>query len=142
MRILRPFALLALVVSLTFPTVAWGQARHDGHLWGALSRELKISYIQGVIDGSTLGAILAKEGLLKSDPCPDKIMPGYSRTAQKLLAEVSPAQIADGVETVFKDYRNQSLLMTDAVYVTLRAIAGMSPQDIEKLLQAVRSAPR
>jgi hypothetical protein len=142
MGILRPFALLALVVSLTSPTIAWSQARHDGNLWGALSRELKISYIQGVIDGSTLGAMLAKEGLLKSDPCQDQIIPSYRRTAEKLLAEVSPGQIADGVDTVFKDYRNRSLLMTDAVYVTLRAIAGMPPQDIEKLLQAVRSAPR
>jgi hypothetical protein len=138
----RPLAIFIFVLILISSPVAQGQSRHDGHFWEILSNELKVSYIQGVIDGSILGMQMVREGLPTNDPSRDKIVPGYRKTAQKLLVDVSPAQIAEGVDTVFKDYRNRSLLMTDAVYVTLKSISGMSPQDIETLLQAVRGAPK
>jgi hypothetical protein len=77
------------------------QPRHDGHLWSALSTDLKVSYIQGLIDGSTLGASFVKEGL-PNGACRTQVSPAYSKTAEKMLANVSPAQIADGVDTVFK----------------------------------------
>ncbi len=134
--------LFAAAFALGAPTAVRAQERHDGHLWSALSRELQVSYMQGLIDGSVLGAQMAKEGVPQNSSCRDEIMDGYKKTFQKFLAEVSPAQIADGVDAVFKDYRNRSLLITDAVYVSLRAIGGMPPEDVEKLLQAVRKAPK
>ncbi len=98
--------------------------------------------MQGLIDGSVLGAQMAKEGVPQSSSCREEIMNGYKNTFRRFLAEVSPAQLADGVDAVFKDYRNRSLLITDAVYVSLRAIGGMPPEDVEKLLQAVRKSPK
>ena len=138
----RPLALFMFVLILVSPPVAQGQSRHDGHLWEALSNELKVSYIQGVIDGSALGMQMVREGIPTNDSSREKIALGYRKTAEKLLLDVSPAQIVAGVDTVFKDYRNRSLLMTDAVYVTLKSISGMSPQHTETLLQAVRRAPK
>jgi hypothetical protein len=142
MRRLGLLAVLSLALVVIAPNHASAQARHDGHTWLSLSRELKISYIQGLIDGSALGVMLAKENMAENDACQSKLIPAYTKAFQNLLAEVSPSQIADGVDTVFKDYRNRSLLMTDAVYVTLRTISGTSPEDIEKLLQVVRAAPK
>ena len=139
-RMLRHIVSLAFTAVILIPlAVAVGaQERHDGHMWAALSKQMKISYIQGVTDGSTLGAILAKEGLPEGDACQDKITPAYSKSAQKILAAVSPAQIADGVDSVFKDKQNESVLMADAVYIALKSIAGTPPEEIEKLLQAAR----
>jgi hypothetical protein len=142
LRSSRLYAVVALIFTFSAPNAAWAQERHDGHLWETLSRELKVSYMQGLIDGSVMGAQMVKEGIPQNSSCRDEIMDGYRKTFQKFLAEVSAAQIADGVDTVFKDYRNRSLLITDAVYVALRAIGGMPQEDIEKLLQAVRKAPK
>ena len=136
----RHIVSLAFIAVVLIPVAVGAQERHDGHMWTALSRQMKIYYIQGVTDGSPVGAILAKEGLPEGDACQDKITPAYSKSAQKILAAVSPAQIADGVDAVFKDKQNESVLMADAVYIALKSIAGTPPEETEKLLQAARIA--
>ena len=136
----RHIVSLAFVAIVLIPVAVGAQERHDGHTWTALSRQMKISYIQGVTDGSAVGAILAKEGLPEGDACQDKIIPAYSKSAQNILAAVSPAQIADGVDALFKDKRNESVLMADAVYIALKSIAGTPPEETEKLLHAARIA--
>ena len=136
----RHIVSLAFIAVVLISVAVGAQERHDGHMWTALSRQMKISYIQGVTDGSAVGAILAKEGLPEGDACQDKITPAYSKSAQKILTAVSPAQIADGVDALFKDKRNESVLMADAVYIALKSIAGMPPEETERLLQAARIA--
>lgn len=138
-NLVRVFGLVTIVSS---STAVCAQQRHDGHLWRSLSKELKVAYIQGLLDGSAFGAEMAKEGFPANTPCSESVLPAYRKTAVRLIVDVSPEQISDGVDTIFKDFRNRSLLITDAVYVTLQAIAGRPAGEIEKLLQAVRSAPR
>jgi hypothetical protein len=142
MRVAHLFLALAALLQLAAPDLRAEEQRHDGHLWGALPRDFKVSHMQGLIHGSAIGVEFTREGLAANDPCRDKLLPSFAKTAQGLLAEVSPEQIVDGVDTIFKDYRNRSLLITDAVYVALRAIGGLSPENVEKLLQSVRRAPK
>ena len=139
-RMFRHIVSVAFVTVVLIAMAVGAQERHDGHMWTALSRQMKISYIQGVTDGSTLGAILAKEGLPEGVACQDKITRAYSKSAQDILAAVSSAQIADRVDAVFKDNRNESVLIVDAAYIALKSIAGTPPEETEKLLQAARTA--
>ena len=134
--------LFALVLTLILSGTASAQDAHDGNLWRTLSRELKVSYVQGLLDGMVLGVMLARESLPRTDACQEKYIPSYQNAFKREIEGVSPAQIADGVDTLFKDYRNRSLLITDAIYVTLKAIGGTPPEDVEKLLQSVRRLPK
>ena len=48
-------------------------------------------------------------------------------------------QIEEGLDQLYGDFRNTNILLTDAIYVVKKQITGSSPEQIEKILQVLRS---
>jgi len=56
-----------------------------------------------------------------------------------LIAEISSDQIADGLDILYKDFKNRNILLMDAIYVIKKQIKGSTPEDIERILLYLRS---
>jgi hypothetical protein len=136
---MRRFRLVGVVIaSLVFSGIVYGQGRRDGQVWTGMSPEIRASYVQGLIDGSGVGASLVEQGIPVGNACRQQVMPGYRMMDKKLLVGISPSQIVGGMDSIFKDKRNQPILMSDVFYITLQEIHGMPRQDIELLLAVMR----
>ena len=52
---------------------------------------------------------------------------------------ITAGQIVDGIDILYKDFKNKGIRILDAIYVVKRQIEGTSPEDIEKILIYLRS---
>jgi hypothetical protein len=58
------------------------------------------------------------------------------------IYNISVGQIVDGVDILYKDFKNKGINIPDAIYVVKRQIEGTSPEDIEKILIFLRSGKK
>lgn len=52
---------------------------------------------------------------------------------------ITVGQIMEGLDILYKDFKNKGIKVSDAIYVVKRQIEGTSPVDIEKILIYLRS---
>jgi len=55
------------------------------------------------------------------------------------LYEITVGQLVDGFDLLYSDFKNKQIVMRDAIYVVKKQIKGASPEEIEALLQYLRS---
>jgi hypothetical protein len=102
----------------------------------------KLDYVTGVFDGMELGRNFTSWGIYnlkeKGSPCLSQAISSYSDYSEKFFASVTSSQIADGLDVFYKDYRNRSIKVHDAIWVVVNSIAGTPQDKIDKLTENLR----
>jgi hypothetical protein len=112
------------------------QEPHNGNWWIKEDTKLKqLLYVMGFLDGLNDGeSRLSGEVYVNSDKvkfadCLKNISAAYKRL-DRYTDNVTVGQMWEGVDDFYKDYRNRSILVSNAIDIVLRAIKG---EDVEQL---------
>ncbi|CAG1064500.1 hypothetical protein BAC1_00057 [uncultured bacterium] len=62
-----------------------------------------------------------------------------NRAEELAVYNISNAQIVDGLNQLYQDFKNQNIPLNDAIYVVKRQISGYSQEEIERVLLYLRS---
>jgi len=121
----RELLLLAPCLLLTCLS-AHPQSEFDGDFWLSKSKDAKILYVVGFVDGRNHGINEAEEalGTKVEDP-----------RLSKLASQVTVGQIVDGVDELYKDWRNRKVLLRHAMEYVVDEAQG---KDDSKLLLFMR----
>lgn len=129
--------------------------RRDGNWWSRLPREAKALFIVGMLDGmyvvhnqasAELGGIinrvLVPKGCdIKCRDIRDKRSEEHLEALERkdrMLNNVKVSQLISGVDSVFTDYRNRTLLIADIVPTVVGSINGDSSETTEAWLLGLR----
>lgn len=104
------------------------QSEFDGDFWIPKTRDLKLVYVVGFVDGRSHGINDAANalGVKIDDP-----------RLSKLASEVTAGQIVDGVDDFYKDWRNRKIVLRHAMEYVLDEAQG---KDDSKLLLFMRKS--
>jgi hypothetical protein len=142
---LVPSLVLLSILSLS----AQGEVtRRDGNSWIAMSPLEKAYYVTGFLDGTTLGRNFTVWGCLgkgsdkKATPeqveCVQNVGGSFQEYFDQYIAHVTVGQLVEGLDVVYKDYRNRKILTVSAVWIVLNEIAGTPRQTIDTLIENSR----
>ncbi len=70
--------------------------------------------------------------------CAGEAAGSYDHYMRRYMSTVTNGQIRDGLDDFYKDFRNRSILIPDAMWIVVRQIAGDSKPDIEHLTEQLR----
>lgn len=113
----------ALFLMMLPARIACAQGSWDGEFWKTKSRDLKVVYATGFVDGRNEGVNEAA-GALGTNVFDPKIA--------TLASKVTVGQIVDGLDEFYEDYRNARILVRHAIeYVVMEA----QGEDGSQLLQ-------
>lgn len=94
----------------------------------------------------TIGRNFAVWGTMKksgtADPAVGKALASYGDLEAKYFTNVTSLQISDGLTDFYKDYRNRSILVSDAIWPVVKEIAGDPQSDIDSLVLNLRKNAR
>jgi hypothetical protein len=148
------------VVMVAVSAVAHAQApRYDGNWWMATSEAaakqsddiqiaIRAGYVIGLLDGaSTLGEEVAADrhrakaretagpfaSLTTVLDLDNRELEAYRLTANRLLLNVSGAQLRDALDLFYQDAANRRILVVDAAFIALNRIAGVPQAEIEAM---------
>ena len=143
MRHVRPPALILLL--LLCGSLAPGQSpytyRRDGNWWVSQTREGKVFYVLGFLDGMDLGNRFSYWRTLdkdKDDPNVAKSIDSYAEMGRTYLSNVTTGQLVDGLDTFYGDYRNRRIEVYGAVWLVLNGIAGTPQDKLDKMTESWR----
>lgn len=105
----------------------------NGNWWNGLNHVEKVSYVTGVFDGIS-GMADAIE--TRATPVPSNFIDGVF----KQVGKTTSAQLSDGLDVFYSDYRNRNILADKAIWPTLGAINGSSKEDVELFTRSLRKA--
>lgn len=106
----------------------------NGNWWRKLDLHEKRVYILGVFDGLPLGRNFSFWGALDHE---EAVVNSYNSHV-KLLSKVTSAQLADGLDAFYSDYRNRGIPTYDAAWVAVQAITGVPKEKVERMAQGLR----
>jgi len=120
------------------------QSSYDGNWWIKQKEEYgkasKVWYVAGLLDGRELGNQLSvftldsksKEASVK---CSKYLFQSYFENEKRFLNWVTVGQVMDGLDDLYKDYRNRRIAVGDAVWLVLERIGGVPQDQIERQLE-------
>ncbi|HEY8224239.1 MAG TPA: hypothetical protein VIG25_03100 [Pyrinomonadaceae bacterium] len=127
------------ILLLPWSFAAQQENRRDGNWWIGQPPSAKFTYMVGFFDGMPLGWHFSywkfeddKSG------CIQKVFSSYQEHNEKFLNHVVNVQIDDGLDVFYKDYRNRSILVSNAVWIVLNEIAGTPKSEIDKMREGFR----
>jgi len=102
--------------------------QHGVKLWGEAISSQKELIMSGEDVNYLYWCVVAKDGA--------------SEAKKYAIPNVSGGQIVDGLDTLYADFKNRSILLTDTIYVVKKQIQGLSNSDSEHLLQFLRGGKK
>jgi hypothetical protein len=110
--------------------------RRDGNWWRSLSPDQKAHYAVGFFDGTQLGRDFSvwqnpadKETLAKASD-------SFNEYFDRYMKNVNSSQMTDGLDSLYTDFRNRSIVIDRAVWLVLSQIAG--DPDAQKRIETHR----
>ena len=137
-------ALCVIVLLFVSVTAAAGDtSRRDGNDWMTWNEPTKAIYLSGIFDGVPLGNNLTFWGNLDAKGSNTSstwtvVVDPYRKMISKYFSHVNGSQISGGLDDFYKDYRNRSIEVKDAIWIVVNEIACTSKVDIEKLIENFR----
>ena len=118
--------LLFATLSLFLCPPLHAQSDFDGDFWIPRTKDAKLMYVVGFVDGRNDGINDLAEtlGTTIADP-----------RVSKLASEITTGQMLDGVDEFYKDWRNRKVLLRDAMQYVEDEARG---KDDSKLLLVMR----
>ena len=142
----RILACALLLVGLSLTARSQVDSRRDGSWWSTMSVESRNTYVVGMFDGTDVGRNFATWGIMEKygnhDPAIGKAIASYDGLETKYFTNVTSAQVSDGLTEFYKDYRNRSILVPDAIWPVLKEIAGDPQTEIDSLVRNLRKNAR
>ncbi len=127
---------IAIVLVLVSGLSAYAsEPARDGNWWRHLNRENKLAIAIGIFEGVALGRMFATSGL--SDPDSTKEEELYDRW-RMVGGNVVNNQIADGLDTLYEDYRNRNIPVYLGTWIVKKSISGASSEELESITRAAR----
>lgn len=140
-RIILVLSFFFLIISSS--TVSLSQDsrnRRDGNWWITVEREFKLRYLIGFFDGMDLGNDFSYWGMSKSSSsnCIEEINESYNNYCQKYFSKVTNDQLVDGIDSLYSDYKNRRIMVTNAVWIVVNGITGTPQDKLDKLIESWR----
>jgi hypothetical protein len=106
----------------------------DGNDWAGYSEAIKAGYVIGFLSGS-YGVIAGN--IQKGKDRGSKAR--NSQLGQYFIGGISPNQIISGLDSLYGDFKNKQIRLIFAVYIVKKQISGGSAEEIESILQYMRT---
>lgn len=113
----------------------------DGNWWLEQPKIIKLGYMTGFLDGIHLGNNFAMWGFMddpESESCLKKVGLSTIEYEDRYLSKVKVAQLVDGIDAFYSDYKNRSISTHNAVWLVLNGIAGTPKDKLEKMIETFR----
>ena len=149
----RALATLFFLIWNALTSSAYADGR-DGRWWNHLNESDKLSYVAGFFDGTDYFEIILTGASLRAmaDPKTGKFSAeraeavkaaslGAAETIRKDLSNITAGQLVDGLDQIYRDYRNQGISISWGVYIVIYAINGATEQEVTRLLERHRRPP-
>ena len=107
----------------------------DGDDWTGFAEAIKIGYILGFQSG-TYGVII---GNLQKNAKNRDSKAWNNQLVQYYLGKITVGQIINGLDVLYGDFKNKQIKLVYAVYIVKKQINGASSEEIEAILQYLRS---
>ena len=106
----------------------------DGNDWSGYSEAIKAGYVIGFLSRS-YGVIAGnmQKGKDRSSKTRN------SQLGQYFIGGISPSQIITGLDALYGDFKNKQIKLIFAVYIVKKQISGGSAEEIESILQYMRT---
>ncbi len=130
--------LLVLFILLMISPTARDQAndRRDGNWWRAQSVNTRYAFMTGFLDGLYLGNDFSYWGLTNSKgECVEPIAKSFSDNITKFVSGVTNAQLSDGLDSFYEDYRNRRIRVDHGVWLVLNEISGKPKDDMDRMIE-------
>lgn len=136
------FLVLVIASALCLPAAAEVNQRRDGNWWRTSPALEKLAYVTGFFDGMALGSELSYSGIRdkagRIDPAlVDKVATSYTAMSVQ-FKNVTNGQLADGIDKFYEDYRNRTILLSDAVWLVVNSISGKSDAEMQTMIENFR----
>lgn len=133
---------MLIAVLLLVPAFSTAQdTRRDGNWWNQESNEHKVYFMAGFFDGMDLGNNFSYWGMSekgKDGGCDDQAVRSYNDQSRKFFPNVTNVQLVEGLDTFYKDYRNRSIRIKNAVWLVVNGIAGTPQDKLDKMIENYR----
>ena len=133
--------LVVLTAMFLVATGINGESDHrDGNWWLSMPSAAKPSYIVGFLDGMELGYVFSLQNpdVRQKFECVSAVMHSYNQGTLKYFDNVTAAQLVDGLNAFYNDYKNRRIRIPQAMQAVVNGIAGMSEQDLKTMIENFR----
>ncbi len=132
-----------LFVVLLLPSGAVAQStRPDGNWWRDRSSIQKGAFVIGFFVGTGLGHQFSYWGSLERDKAKGfaefRRLDSFDEYFTKYVKNVRSDQLVDGLDDFYKDYQNRGILIVDAAWLVLNAIAGTPKDKLNNMIESYR----
>lgn len=139
--------LIVFAVCLGFASSAYAQGSPtiDGNWWNSRERTAKNYILLGFIQGMELGKRFSQWQGVQGNKIQGWVVETndfYLKYFDAYVAEKPMSQFVDGLDDLYKDFRNRSIDLPSALWVVMNQIAGKTQPEIDKLLEASRKGLR
>lgn len=123
------------------------ESRRDGYWWSAQSEVNQVGYITGFFDGLILEQRIFDATLYNATPPKaSQQLVDFATNVEfeantqmdRLFTRVTVPQIRDGLKKFYSDPRNRRVLLFNATFVVVNAIAGSPREHVEGLAETYR----
>jgi hypothetical protein len=147
------FVLAVALLAFGLPAQAHaGGIRTDGNFWiqiednsGEWAGVIKLSFVRGFFDGIELGSWFSTwspELSVAESPPLEEARARYMSYRAKYVAGIAPAQVVDGLDDFYADYRNRSMSVPSAIWLVLNSIAGTPDDQLQTMIEGFRRFAR
>ena len=107
--------------------------REDGNWWRSFGRESHVPFIVGFFQGMALGKHFSYWEYIEDGEAAQRTNASFRNYWDKFVAGTNTAQMVDGLDNFYGDYRNRKILVQDAVWLVLNNVAGTP--NVEQMIQ-------
>lgn len=157
---MRRFAgIFFILIFILFMGNAWAEyiSNYDGNTWIGWDDSTKNAFIVGfmsgcniVVEENQMGIAAKMYDLAVKEKKPKKtISEIFSHALDEKfrneelkkysLINIAAGQMSDGLNTLYQDFKNRNIKITDAIYVVKKQIQGASAEEVEGVLLFLRS---
>jgi len=125
--------------------IAFAQSpRKDGNAWLDMPDGWKTMTIVGMFEGIKLGGDFSmwkimRQGQGKPNPTLKAVMDSFDEY-NAYFDHVTVGQMVAGLDDLYSDYRNRSILIRYAVWIVANSISGTPKEKVESMTQTFRKA--
>jgi hypothetical protein len=135
MKTIQNLLLICIIIAVPVLSSADdNRNRKDGYWWREYDGPTRAAYVVGFYAGMELGysfsywKFVTTENI-KTDQCMSKMADSYNEYHLRYFKSVTTGQLVDGLDSFYADYRNRRILIVNAVYLVVNAVAG-TPQEV------------
>lgn len=129
--------LLAAVILVACLTASAQGRRRDGNWWRGHNEIEKANYLTGFLDGMGIGALFAQLHVADTK-CVVDADKSFQAASVEYFGNIVVGQVADGLNTLYNDFRNRSITVVNGVWIVAMQISGKPASEIEKEIEKLR----